>query len=51
MIQTCSFDCLIIFINGINKSVKNSKVHHYADDTNSVPVKLTLLFLDLSKNK
>ena len=24
----------IIFINDSNKSVKNSKVHHYADDTN-----------------
>ena len=24
----------IIFINNLNKSVKNSKVHHYADDTN-----------------
>ena len=25
---------LIIFINDLNKSVKNSKAHHYADDTN-----------------
>ena len=52
----------IIFINGLNKSVKNSKLHHYADDTNllltekqiklvSIPVKLKLLFLDLRKNK
>ena len=24
----------IILINDLNKSVKNSKVHHYADDTN-----------------
>ena len=24
----------IIFINNFNKSVKNSKIHHYADDTN-----------------
>ena len=24
----------IIFINDLNKSVKNSKVHHYPDDTN-----------------
>ena len=24
----------IIFINDLNKSVKKSKVHHYADDTN-----------------
>ena len=24
----------IIFINELNKSVKNSKVHHYADDIN-----------------
>ena len=24
----------IIFIDDLNKSVKNSKVHHYADDTN-----------------
>ena len=24
----------IIFINVLNNSVKNSKVHHYADDTN-----------------
>ena len=24
----------IVFINDLNKSVKNSKVHHYADDTN-----------------
>ena len=25
---------LIIFINDLNKSVKNSKAHHYVDDTN-----------------
>ena len=24
----------IVFINDLKKSVKNSKVHHYADDTN-----------------
>ena len=24
----------IIFINDLNKSVKNSRVHHYSDDTN-----------------
>ena len=26
----------IIFINDLNNSVKNSKVHHYADDTNLI---------------
>ena len=31
-----------IFINDLNKSVKNSKVHHYADDTNLLLTEKTL---------
>ena len=32
----------IIFINDLNKSVKNSKVHHYADDTNLLLIEKSL---------
>ena len=32
----------IIFINDLNKSVKNSRVHHYSDDTNLLPTEKSL---------
>ena len=32
----------IIFISVLNKSVKNPKVHHYADDTNLLLIEKSL---------
>ena len=41
----------IIFINDLNELVKNSNVHHYADDTNLLPTEKSLKKINKQVNR
>ena len=41
----------IIFINDLNELVKNSNVHHYADDTNLLPTEKSLKKINKQVNQ